>query len=330
MANILLTNYCNRNCSYCFAMDKVGSDGDWKNDKREAISLENFNRCVEFLKRSKIKVISLLGGEPTLHPHFKEILDICRRDNYFDNIKLFTNGLMSDDLIEYLADFEGPELHIALNIHTADEYKSKEWKRIETVLQRLRSKIGLGYNIYYPDFNLDFIMELILKYKLLPHMRLGLTQPIMGIKNIHITVNDFPVVAERITATAEKFTRHNLFFSFDCGFPFCMFTLEQHKRLLSCAINFRSVCDPIIDIGTDLSVWRCFPLSGLNNQRLEDFETRMDIKFLYQKMFSHYQRFGIYSQCLECNYRKQKLCTGGCLSRILQQFHTSFQIRAQA
>lgn len=321
VANILLTNYCNRNCPYCFAMDKVKVGTDDASDGRTFMDLRDFEYCLNFLQRNRLRVVALLGGEPTLHPNFIEILERCKKDSFFNHIKLFTNGLVSDPIVEYLSNFKGPELHIALNIHHPSDYPTGQWKKIETVLERLGPQIGLGYNIYQTHNDFNYLLKLFLKYRLVPHIRLGLTQPILGVNNAHLALEDFSAVAEEIVAAAENFAQNNLFFSFDCGFPFCMFTLEQHKKLLSCAINFKSLCAPIIDIGPDLSVWRCFPLSCLDNRHLNEFETRMDIEFYYHETFRAYEPLGIYSRCVGCPYRRQGLCTGGCLSRVLREFH---------
>jgi sulfatase maturation enzyme AslB (radical SAM superfamily) len=321
MANILLTNYCNRQCEYCFAAEKMGAGDEGRGHNKLDIHLTDFETYLEFLRRSRLRTVSIIGGEPTLNPHFHEILDLCRKDCFFTHIKLFTNGLMPDHVLEYLAEFEGPELSVALNIHHPSDYLPVQWERIENALQSLGSKIGLGYNIYHRGNDFGYILELFHKYQLQPHIRLGLAQPVLNGNNLYLQLEDFSAVAEEIVKVAESFTKHDLFFSFDCGFPFCMFTIEQHKKLLSCAIHFRSLCSPIIDIGPDLSVWRCFSLSGIHNRRLDEFETRADIDYFYQEVFRPYRQFGIYPECLDCNFRKQGLCTGGCLSRVMREFH---------
>ncbi len=321
MANVLLTNYCNRQCRYCFAMDKVELGSEGKGENPLFISLEDFKYCLDFYYKSRLQVLSLLGGEPTLHPNFIDIMELCKKNPFFTLIKLFTNGVISDKAVEYLRTYDKPELSIALNINPLSEYSPEEWDKIENVMKKLGPKIGLGYNIWHPGNGYDHLLDLFLKYKLIPHVRLGITQPILGVDNCGLEEKDFPQVAAEIVEAAEKFTRNGLYLSFDCGFPFCMFTLEQHKQMLSLAIKFRSVCRPIIDIGPDLSVWRCFPLSRVHNRNLNKFQTRMEAEIFFNKLFSAYRQFGIHSRCADCNYKKQDLCKGGCLSRVLRRFH---------
>jgi radical SAM protein with 4Fe4S-binding SPASM domain len=250
-------------------------------------------------------------------------MDLCKTAPSVDHIKLFTNGLLPESLLAYLIDYEGPALSIILNIHHPSEYPSGQWDKLKKVMMGLGDKITLGYNIYQTGNDFGFLLELFRQYKVSHHVRLGLTQPILGVNNIHLPLESLPDVAQEIVAAAHLFTREGLFFSFDCGFPFCMFSLDQHQELLSCAIKFRSSCNPVVDIGPDLSVWRCFPLSSIYNRRLQEFETRMDIEYYYSELFRSYRQFGIYPRCTECDYKIQGLCSGGCLSRVLREFQGS-------
>ena len=57
------------------------------------ITLENFDAVLEFLTRGPVN-IGLIGGEPTLHPHFDEIV---RRAVACENVAMltvYTNGLL--------------------------------------------------------------------------------------------------------------------------------------------------------------------------------------------------------------------------------------------
>lgn len=68
MANIFLTRKCNLKCPYCFADEFV-------NQKNQDVTLENFKKILNFIKVDKTSKVGLIGGEPTLHPKFNEILD---------------------------------------------------------------------------------------------------------------------------------------------------------------------------------------------------------------------------------------------------------------
>jgi cyclic pyranopterin phosphate synthase len=155
---------------------------------------------------------------------------------------------------------------------------------------------------------------------LVRHIRLGLTHPIVGTRNRYAKREEFPAIAEDILAFAEVARRSNISFSFDCGFEFCMFSLDQHKKLLECGIRFTSRCDPIVDIGPDLNVWRCFPLLGDVCGKLDDFETRNDIIDHFNEKYRYIKRMGNLPECPQCRYQAAGLCSGGCLARTLIDF----------
>ena len=85
-----LTSFCNLSCPNCER--SIGQA-----PCREYISLEQIEKFVnESIElKSEWKAISLIGGEPTLHPQFFEVLDILKRykdinPNCF--IIVWTNG----------------------------------------------------------------------------------------------------------------------------------------------------------------------------------------------------------------------------------------------
>ena len=76
MPNIAITNYCNLKCPYCFANDMI-------NEQKKNIELNNYIKLLHYLTEyNNIKEIGIIGGEPTLHPFFKEILIIIIKTLY--------------------------------------------------------------------------------------------------------------------------------------------------------------------------------------------------------------------------------------------------------
>ena len=94
MANIAIVNYCNLKCKYCFADDMIHED-------TQSISIDDYRKILSFLARTPKNHVGIIGGEPTLHPHFEEILKetnkYCREVN--TDATLFTNGI---ELEKYL------------------------------------------------------------------------------------------------------------------------------------------------------------------------------------------------------------------------------------
>ena len=93
--NILLTEVCNMNCAYCFAKETMMAP------PKKEMSLADFERLLVFLKNNRQNEVRLMGGEPTLHSQFKEIVDLALSHSL--KVKIFTNGFFSEDLAHWLA-----------------------------------------------------------------------------------------------------------------------------------------------------------------------------------------------------------------------------------
>jgi pyruvate formate lyase activating enzyme len=111
VANVVIAGVCNLNCPYCFAADHMRAG---KTDVGHAfISTEAFQERLDFLKRSGINEIRLIGGEPTLHPHLEELVHWLRELGF--KVKLDTNGSQPETLakllpaVDYVAmDYKAP------------------------------------------------------------------------------------------------------------------------------------------------------------------------------------------------------------------------------
>ena len=89
MANVLLTETCVRSCPYCFAKQYM-SDADVK----DSLSWDHLIYIADFLQSSGIQHISLLGGEPLLHPSVAEFIQYLNCRGFM--ITVFTSGIMPD------------------------------------------------------------------------------------------------------------------------------------------------------------------------------------------------------------------------------------------
>ena len=85
---VFLTEMCNANCSNCF--NRVARGG-------KEIDLDTFTRLCEYLEASGFNSLKVMGGEPTTHSVFPQMIDVAQK--YFSNVAIFTNAL-NDEILQ--------------------------------------------------------------------------------------------------------------------------------------------------------------------------------------------------------------------------------------
>ena len=331
MANLLLTEVCVRSCPYCFAkqyMDEV--------DDHSAITTENLVYVIDFLERSGIKHISLLGGEPLLHPQAAELIEylVAKRD--FD-VCIFTSGIIPNrkfspfvDKINSIVKTKTNKLKFVVNVNEPRFSPKSELEKVHKFLSSLANVCSLSFNIYRLDYNFDFLTDYILKYGLRRHVRFGIANPIPGSGNQYIAPTDFKLVTNSLMAGLEKMYELHIYPGLDCGFPMCMFTDDELGRLYKYTRNgLVFECGPTIDIGPDLMCWSCFPLSDKKRKSLKDFNNYDELYSYFEKIQQEYRTevCGVFQECDTCRNFDDSICSGGCLAHILNVFHKEGSFR---
>ena len=108
-----ITNKCNLNCEYCYAM-KIYKD-KWNT---EDLTIQQFSKIIKILntlKKDKNK-ISILGGEPFVHPNIDTIINILKKVNskYFIEKNIFTNFILPFE--KYLI-LENSDINLRISFH---------------------------------------------------------------------------------------------------------------------------------------------------------------------------------------------------------------------
>jgi len=315
MPNIIFNSYCNRNCIYCFAKKK--NEGPYKQ-----LSLDNLVIICDFLVQSHIKNVTVLGGEPTLHPEFTLFLQYIISRGF--NITVFSNGMIKAGVIdgikeiidEWELDFN--KLRFIVNVNESKYRSPQEIKMQKNTFTNLNKYCGLSFNIFEESCNLEFLTNLIQEFRLMPQIRLGLAAPIVGKKNKFLPLNSYPHIAKKILSLSDRCQKDSIKFGFDCGFPLCIFSDEAIGKLYKNKVQLLFVCDPVLDIDPDLNVIYCYPLSEYNSLKLTDFKSVSQIYNHFETLISKedHQK-GIYPECKNCQYLKSGRCDGGCKGHYL-------------
>lgn len=328
MANLLLTEKCVRNCPYCFARDHMTGSGD-----RE-LSWDNLIYVADFMEASGDKKLSLLGGEPTLHPQFVDFTLYLLARGF--RVSVFTSGILSKSALDNAAGaldrFSHEQLQFVCNINDPEQTGTPE---AETdALHRFLSVFGpqtaVSFNIYRVDFQMDYVISCVNRYGMNRNLRLGLAHPIPESRNQFVSPEALSDVFRRLAEYMPLFDRHRIRIGFDCGFPLCKVDDALLAPLFRSSDNgIRFKCGSAIDIGPDLSLWSCFPLGAFHKRSLLEFNSMREILDFYLKRNQAIRSeiAGIYEACEACRFREEDRCSGGCLAHLLIRMQDAPQVR---
>ena len=90
---------CNASCGFCITDSRKTSD-------KEFIDIGDLDKIIRSFVHQEIEKIEITGGgEPTLHPHLNEIIDICSsktKTQLYTNGSTFLRKIKNLDELEYL------------------------------------------------------------------------------------------------------------------------------------------------------------------------------------------------------------------------------------
>ena len=157
MPNILLTTRCNLHCKYCFAQEKLASS-------KINMPLENVQRVIDFLKRSEFPIFRVMGGEPTLHPQFNEIIQMALAAGM--RVDVLSNATWTESTAELFARIPSSSLMFLLNIDHPDNYTPKIWSIIQRNLAGLEGHGGitLSFNVFEKQPRSEYVLEIARRY----------------------------------------------------------------------------------------------------------------------------------------------------------------------
>jgi MoaA/NifB/PqqE/SkfB family radical SAM enzyme len=136
LAQIVPIRRCNLDCAYCNEYDKVSSP----------VALETMLRRIDLLTGLGTAIITLSGGEPTLHPDLDAIIRRIRDRGAIAT--LITNGyLLTADRIKRLNSAGLDYLQISIDNVMPDEISKKSLKVLDRKLEWLAAHAEFGVTI---------------------------------------------------------------------------------------------------------------------------------------------------------------------------------------
>jgi MoaA/NifB/PqqE/SkfB family radical SAM enzyme len=312
MANLSITNKCNKKCAYCFA-------GDTRNEYGTAfMDLTVYDKALAYLKRSGINQVRLLGGEPTLHPEFTGFVEKALGNDF--NLMLFTNGLIRNDILEFLNTIPEEKITVLLNtIHPSEKNPRGGLAMQKKTMEMLGERVIAGVNIYSDHQDLFYILDYISEYHLKKEIRLGIAHPVLSRNNMYLHPKDYKRIGYKIAVFKRECAKNDVSLGFDCGFVPCMFPPEQLENLGTELKKAGTCCHPIIDLLSDGTFISCYPLNNFRKIPIDDDIVAGKLIETFDDFLNPYKHSGIYAICTSCPLFRNR-CNGGCMSFRIRRF----------
>jgi len=302
--NIIINTACNCDCDYCFAKEKS------LNLNKNEMSIYEFKKIISFMKKSSSYHIRILGGEPTLHSKFKEIINLSEK--YAQKIDLFTNGLADRDKIKFL---KNKNINYIVNF-TARKFTKENKKNLSYFLKKLgrRCTLGINYNGNLDRKEIEEIIKTIKKYNLIPTLRLGISAPTNDFSNNYFNFKKGKkTINKDLRLLSKKLFDHSITITHDCScFPVCALSdnsLSFLKKHSNTEIRF-SCYGGTFDILPGNKVIRCFAHSGFKFS-LNKFEDINDINYHFYNLHNFLKKYVKPPKCEDCEF-ESKVCQSGC------------------
>ena len=310
MPNIIITDYCNLNCSYCFANNKANTH----------MTLKNLKVALDFCAAGGSDV-GIIGGEPTLHPNFKnvikEINQYCIGTN--TTALLYTNGIELEQYLGYLGD----RIHLLINVNPPNEIGGTNFTKIVSTINRIddlcwfgnRATCGITLHPNRQDYS--FIWNIVDNHAI-GSLRISVASPGGCYANLKENkeeyYNNMKPIFLKVCKEAQE---HNCRLWLDCNrIPLCYFSDEEKELVFDVCNNLgETFCRPVIDITPDLQAFSCFGTRTEEGIDLTLFHDAAEIErfFLATNSFPKAMKNAI-GRCETCAAHALMQCQGGCLS----------------
>ena len=135
---VVVTDSCNLNCFYCH------------HEGMKSLNLDQLMTCIDVLTRCGIMKVKFIGGEPTIYPELNQLIkEIKSKDQEID-ISLITNGIVSEETLNKLADSRIDRINVSLHGFDFDVFRKitggtrQQFNEVFETIRHLSAKKLLG------------------------------------------------------------------------------------------------------------------------------------------------------------------------------------------
>ncbi len=320
---VSLTYSCNFFCKDCYVR---GLEKNFSNH----MTLENFAKLIDWLKKQKLKDVVVTGGEPTSHPNFIKILQIFQKEGFL--LDVVSNCLFDEDVIneinnKYVKSFVVDYLYSSVEGEKLQKYE----KNINNIFQK-NIPIHFFCRIPLKFSEQKFFLEKIKKYNATVSLRFvmpGMSGDAVSIRKRKKDIKDsipFLVLLKK----------ERINFSLYDPLPQCFLDDNSWNFLKKEKIKVRRICSSLkystswkerssyldrLTITPSLSIFPCYSLF-FEGPSILSFEKIEDINVVFKKFYEKWRwEVPLMEKCKKCEHFIKKQCQGGCLNYKYHKHH---------
>lgn len=311
MPNIVINNFCNQNCRYCFASKMMMSE-----DQKKNIDFDSFKKIVTFLKKSNVRNVGIIGGEPSLHSELITFINYLKSNNIYPRILTNGTNLLSHDITQL------KNCSLLININSQEEVGVKNYESTLLTLNQLdhiNTNVTYGINLFKNLSDYNYFIDLLIQHGK-NSCRCSYVSPtsLSDLQSKEKYYNDGKELFLSFCADAQKY---NIQVQMDCNkIPLCYFSDKEIELVNNVCKNYNSFCNPVVDINMDFTATSCF--GAYDPVNIFDFEYYLDLeRYLFAKKMLPKILINNDEKCKNCEKFNKLICQGGCLAFAQNKIH---------
>ena len=299
---IELTEQCNLFCKFCY-------------NSQEPVVSSEYKEIIERLEQQNVLEVILTGGEPMLHPQFKEILYLCR--DMFSKSMIQTIGTLIDDDMADLIKETGVfgvnvSLHGSKFIHESltcveDSYEFA----LDAIKKLVKRNIRVASNFVLTSVNineLDDTIELMYSIGLRELTLTRFTPTGIGANNAYLSISSDELLNSLNCVKAKMQKYKDLKIILANSIPYCALPSELGSFCEYCHFGISRF---YIDVNG--SVLMCgMSRIAIGNILINDFVTMKESSDIFK---NHVLGQDVPGKCKICSHFN--ICRGGCRAAAL-------------
>ena len=301
---------CQLNCIYCIS---AGLEVDTAN----SISFDAAVSLLEWVKKTGVKRVCLSGGEPTIYPHFSELLsEMNKRDI---EIVLATNGQGSPASTRAVIDAGVRDVTLHFTEELAENKRMDRFRRNASDLISAGIHVAMRYN--FMSLNDDSRACLNTAHELgMKELRVAVPIPNVRRKNSFVNAGVLVEYGKVIGECLEYAQNMNIHVSIAKPFPLCMLSEKAAKNFLmdgsmlsNCQVRMQGYSHNIV-VHTDLKFSPCLALNRKSKYSILDTSGVRSAASSYRGWVDGLMHEPLLDACKSCPLAIGGRCLGACLS----------------